>query len=97
MNIHDQIEKFHPLAPKLRKLIFEGKQEDLIYCKRCKHRIPNETYLDLTMHVKGIKTLEKSFELAADKCNLGGYKCEKCHEKNTAWKQKVISKLPNVL
>jgi len=82
----------------LTKGIFGGEVCNQIICKTCGEIKDNyEDIYNLSLQVKGLRTLEESLNKFIAGDVISGYSCEKCNIRGQVLKKLSISKLPNVL
>ena len=79
--------------------IFGGKMCSKIICKGGCGTVRNnyENFYNVSLEVRGFKTLANSMKKFVSGDNIEDYMCDKCNKKVTVTKRLSISKLPNVL
>lgn len=98
--IFDRLE--NQLKPTSRKHlvngIFGGKQCNQMVCTECgkvKNRL--EDYLNLSLPVKGVKSIEESLQKQVEGEIINDYQCDGCGRKVDLSKRTLITTTPNVL
>ena len=98
--IFDRLEE--ALKPTSRKHlvngIFGGKQCSQMVCTECgkvKNRM--EDYLNLSLPIKGVKSIEESLEKLIEGEVINDYNCDGCSRKVDLQKRTMIASTPNIL
>ena len=78
--------------------IFGGKQCSQMVCTECgkvKNRM--EDYLNLSLPIKGFKSIEESLEKMIEGEIISDYNCDGCKRKVDLQKRTMIASTPNIL
>ena len=98
--LFDRLE--NQLAPTNRKCliqsIFQGKFCQQMVCNECgKAKNRAEDFYNLSLEVKGKKSIEESLQDMIKSDEISDYKCDGCQKRVTIQKRTLISETPNVL
>ena len=98
--LFDRIENGLKETPRklLLQSVFGGKTCSQIVCQECgmvKNRI--EDYYNLSLTVKGMKSMEESLAKMVSGETINDYECSGCNKKVDIKKRTLISQTPNIL
>ena len=78
--------------------VFGGKQCNQMICQECgkvKNRM--EDYLNLSLPIKGFKSIEESLQKQIEGEIINDYQCDGCNRKVDLQKRSMIASTPNIL